>query len=632
VSAIAGILFFDGAPVEPGLIERLTHAMRTRGPDAQTHWTQGSIALGHCMLRATPESLVEQQPLLSIDGQLAIVWDGRLDNRDELYADLKARGARFRNESDAELALVAYEYYGEKTPEKFLGDFAFAVWNQRTQSLFLARDHVGARPFYYTQTDRFFAFASEDEVLLSLPGVRDDVCLDRVAYTLIPQFTCLNREDSWLDAIKGLLPATYFVKSIDRRSRKVRYWRLTTSAFRKEFTDEESIEAFRFVFEAAVKARLRTNNGVVGSLMSGGMDSASIAAAASHILEATRTPKLATFSIVSDWNPVDLESLSILKMVERLNLRPHVICVADAVGLREHAKFTDLLERLLHPIDSVLLLQGELCRIAQSEGVRVLLHGASGDAVTRVSDHYLLHTVKTLGLAAAYRELKAVQKNHTYVRGLPTKTLLIRSLASGLRGNRLLRPFAQRRALFRLLHEPIESRYEELANRTHALKRIRAVNSLAARRPSSIESAVESGDLLEGLEGYERVSGKFGIEFRDPFADRRVVEYFHGSALATRVRNGFTKYVVRKAYESACGADVVWRHDKDSVGSIVTREAIALLRTRKIQKQDYEQLAIRVPIDTSYDWEEVILSAWFAKHQAAASLRRTEDRGILLTK
>ena len=105
MSAIAGILHFHGAPLEPSLIEKLSGAMKRRGPDAQTRWVQGPVALGHCMLRATPESLEEHQPLASQDKNLVMVWDGRLDNREELQRRLNAAGAVLRDRSDAELAL-----------------------------------------------------------------------------------------------------------------------------------------------------------------------------------------------------------------------------------------------------------------------------------------------------------------------------------------------------------------------------------------------------------------------------------------------------------------------------------------------------------------------------------------------
>ena len=103
MSGIAGIIRFDGAPVEPGRIAKMTYAMSHRGPDGIRHWVKGSVALGQCMLCTTPESREETQPLTSEDESLVLVMDGRVDNWEELRRELLGRGARLRDRSDAEL-------------------------------------------------------------------------------------------------------------------------------------------------------------------------------------------------------------------------------------------------------------------------------------------------------------------------------------------------------------------------------------------------------------------------------------------------------------------------------------------------------------------------------------------------
>jgi asparagine synthase (glutamine-hydrolysing) len=109
MSGIAGIIRFDGAPVEPGHIQGMTAAMSYRGPDGMAHWVKGSVALGQCMLRTTPESFEEVQPLCNQDESLVLVMDGRVDNWQELRHELLLHGAALRNRSDAELVLWAYQ-------------------------------------------------------------------------------------------------------------------------------------------------------------------------------------------------------------------------------------------------------------------------------------------------------------------------------------------------------------------------------------------------------------------------------------------------------------------------------------------------------------------------------------------
>ena len=97
MSGIAGIVYFDGKPVDPGQVETMTAAIRHRGPDGIQHWRRGSIALGHCMLATTPEALHEAQPLSNEDESLVLVMDGRVDNREELRRALRARVGRARS-------------------------------------------------------------------------------------------------------------------------------------------------------------------------------------------------------------------------------------------------------------------------------------------------------------------------------------------------------------------------------------------------------------------------------------------------------------------------------------------------------------------------------------------------------
>ncbi|MDH5352769.1 MAG: asparagine synthetase B, partial [Betaproteobacteria bacterium] len=168
MSGIAGIIRFDGAPVEPGLVEKMTSAMDYRGPDGINHWVRGSVALGQCMLRTTPESLEETQPLANEDESLVLVMDGRVDNWEELRRELLARGAVLRTRSDAELVLRAYEAWGRECLAHVDGDFALVIWDARRREAFCARDRLGHKPLHYHWDGKAFAFASELHPLLGL--------------------------------------------------------------------------------------------------------------------------------------------------------------------------------------------------------------------------------------------------------------------------------------------------------------------------------------------------------------------------------------------------------------------------------------------------------------------------------
>ncbi len=200
MSGIAGIIHFDGRPVEPGQVEAMTAAMHYRGPDGIHHWRKGNVALGQCMLRTTPESLEETQPLTNEDESLVLVMDGRVDNWEELRRELLGKGAVLRTRADAELVLRAYEVWGEDCPDRIIGECVFFIWDARQQHLFAARDAAGTRHFYYHQGKDWFAFASEIKGLLTLQRIERRLNESRLLDYLVEEFdrddevgTCLRR-------------------------------------------------------------------------------------------------------------------------------------------------------------------------------------------------------------------------------------------------------------------------------------------------------------------------------------------------------------------------------------------------------------------------------------------------------
>src|SRR5271168_2055054 len=171
MSGIVGIVNLDGAPVEHLLLKEMTDRLALRGPDAQNIWLEGNAGFGHTMLRTTVESEREHQPF-SLDGQVWITADARIDDRENLVAKLKSKGQEVASAApDAELILHAYHAWGEHCVEHLLGDFAFAVWDGPRRRVFCARDHLGIKPFYYSQTGQTFVFSNTLNCLRRHPYV-----------------------------------------------------------------------------------------------------------------------------------------------------------------------------------------------------------------------------------------------------------------------------------------------------------------------------------------------------------------------------------------------------------------------------------------------------------------------------
>ena len=211
MSGIAGIIRFDGGPVEQGLIEKMTAAMPYRGPDGINHWVRGSVALGQCMLRTTPESLEETQPLTNEDESLVLVMDGWLSNWKELRAELLTKSVKLRNRADAELVLRAYEVWGAKCLAHLDGDFALAIWDARRREAFCARDRIGNKPFNYYWDGKTFIFSSELHPILVVPGVPENLNEGMVAEFLAMEL--VSRDETFWKRILRLCSAHKMVVS-----------------------------------------------------------------------------------------------------------------------------------------------------------------------------------------------------------------------------------------------------------------------------------------------------------------------------------------------------------------------------------------------------------------------------------
>jgi asparagine synthase (glutamine-hydrolysing) len=292
--AIVGILNFTGtsSPTEAAL-RRMLALVRHRGPDQFGIYLGDRIGLGNARL-----SIIDlsggQQPIANEDESLWIVFNGEIFNYVELKAELEAKGHRFSTNTDTEVILHLYEELGPECLRRLNGQFAIAIWNERDRSLFLARDRVGVRPLFYTQTGGALIFASEIKSMLADPRVRaglDPRAIDQIfTYwsTLSPR-TCFQ----------GIMdvPPGHYLLARDGRVTVKSYWKLdwpdNAGESRRPSTSAENyLDEFRDLLTDATRVRLRADV-PVGAYLSGGLDSSVIAA----IVRKLGVSRLDTFSI-----------------------------------------------------------------------------------------------------------------------------------------------------------------------------------------------------------------------------------------------------------------------------------------------------------------------------------------------
>ena len=289
MSGFIGILCLDGGPVDRTLLERMTRSMAVRGPDAIEIWCEGSVGLGHAMLRTTRESAKERQPA-QLDRRLWIVADARIDARAELISKLKAKSpsaqALSLSTPDAELILHAYDVWGGSCVDHLLGDFSFAVWDTRKKHLFCARDQFGVKPFYYAQSGAFFIFSNSLDCIRMHPAVSSE--LNDLAIADFLLFDGNQDPNTTTFADIQRLPDAHLL-SVEQGAKSIRrYWELSVTTPIHFSRDEEYIERFRELLDLAVSDRMRTDR--AGIMLSGGLDSTTVAASARRISSRNGTP------------------------------------------------------------------------------------------------------------------------------------------------------------------------------------------------------------------------------------------------------------------------------------------------------------------------------------------------------
>jgi asparagine synthase (glutamine-hydrolysing) len=281
MSGIVGMLNLDGSPVDRSLLGRMTEYLAFRGPDRQRVWVTKNVGFGHALLRLTEESEREEQPF-TLDGQRWIVADARVDARQDLIAELRAREQEelTSDATDVELILRAYSVWGEDCVAHLLGDFTFAVWDEPRQRLFCARDHLGVKPFAYAQLGQTVVISNTLDCIRLHPAVSRDLNDPAIADFLL--FGANQEFDTTSFRDIRRLPPAHCITWSKETTRCRRYWTLPVEEPIYFKRDDEYTERFTELLRAALRDRLRTRR--VGVLMSGGMDSTTLAAVAVSLL------------------------------------------------------------------------------------------------------------------------------------------------------------------------------------------------------------------------------------------------------------------------------------------------------------------------------------------------------------
>jgi asparagine synthase (glutamine-hydrolysing) len=290
---IAGALIFKDNEAGVPQLGRMLESLGHRGPDSSGIYVgpAGNIGLAHARL-CIIDLVGGHQPMSTDDGSLWITYNGEIFNYIELRQQLIEKGHHFKTQSDTEVILHAYEQYGEDCTRYFNGQWAFVIWDEKRQKLFLSRDRVGVRPLFYARTPDRFLFASEVKSILSLPDVERSI--DFEALDQIFTFWCTLPPKTMFKGICELPPGHSMVVE-DGKARLWSYWRLNYSSVDAQMNEEENAARLIDLLSDATRIRLRSDV-PVGAYLSGGLDSSVITA----LIKRYSGERLKTFSVTFD--------------------------------------------------------------------------------------------------------------------------------------------------------------------------------------------------------------------------------------------------------------------------------------------------------------------------------------------
>ncbi|MBD9499797.1 N-acetylglutaminylglutamine amidotransferase [Pseudomonas sp. PDM23] len=290
---IAGELRFDKQAADLAAVERITHHLAPRGPDAWGFHSEGPVALGHRRLKIMDLAEASGQPMIDTSLGLSLVFNGAIYNYPELRGELEALGYRFFSGGDTEVLLKGYHAWGEQLLPRLNGMFAFAIWERDKRRLFIARDRLGIKPLYLSQTGKRLRFASSLPALLK--GGDIDPALDPVALNHYLNFhAVVPAPRTLLAEVQKLPPATWMTIDADGHTERQRWWTLDYGPLpdERELTLDDWEDRLLSSLRDAVSVRQRAAR-EVGVLLSGGVDSSLLVG----LLHEAGVEDLLTFSI-----------------------------------------------------------------------------------------------------------------------------------------------------------------------------------------------------------------------------------------------------------------------------------------------------------------------------------------------
>lgn len=558
---MCGIAGFSGQ-FDAALLDRMSASLSHRGPDdaGALVMERYSVGLAHRRLAIIDLSPAGHQPMWDEANIAAIVFNGEIYNYRELRDQLLSQGCRFRGHSDTEVLLNLYMQEGEAMLDRLNGIFAFAIWDSRDQSLFVARDGMGVKPLYFAETERGFLFASELKALLREAAVSRE--LDPLAIQHYLTYLWCPAPRTMLRAVKKLAPGCAMRI---RRHRVERLWQFYDLPYDQPLSTmsaEDAVGEVRACLREAVRRQMVADV-PVGAFLSGGLDSSAVVAMARDYSPSGRLP---CFTIGFKGHVARSEGFTpdlpyAQKVAKHLGVDLHTIYV----GPEMIDRLGDMIDHLDEPqADPAPLNVLFISHLARSQGIKVLLSGAGGDDLfTGYQRHYALdheNYVQWLPLSA---------RRYLARRGgqLPASNPITRRVGRLLRYAHL--DGDPRIASYFFWSAPDLTRslfsqtfVQQLVGADPAQPLLSSLERLPADVPALNRMLYLEGKHFladHNLNYTDKMSMAEGVEVRVPLLDRDLVSLAARLPLAYKQRGKVGKWIFKKAMEGTLPPDVIYR-------------------------------------------------------------------------
>ena len=565
----------------------MLQALSIYGRDDCAQYNSPSLAMGRCLVRLLPEDSFDQQPLFA-DGVSALVADVRLDNREELARELGFPSQRAAAMADSDVVLAAWRRWREQCVDHLSGAFCFAVWDQQEQHLFLARDHTGERPLVYASAANCFAFASMPKGLHPLSFVGSEIDEEYLARYLMLVNTSTER--TIFRNIQSVPPGCAL--SIHREKKKLRrYWQTDDLPELRLGSPQEYLDCFRERFDQAVRVRLRTR-GRVGAQLSGGLDSAAVAATAAGLLGGT---EITCFTAVprSDFKSPGSathfynEGEAAAEVAALYPNMRHILVDSSATS------FLDILDHNNNLYDhpcygpSNEVWANAIMARAREAGITVLLNGNCGNSTLSYEG---MPALSVWFRSGQWRTLARVawqlRQAHSASVRLMVRHAVWPSLPFWLR--RMTDPHIRSFSLdYTPLNPEIAQRPDLQRDALHDLHRTTPDGRIMLR------TLLEYGDMSET---HVASQGGWQLDYRDPTFDRRVVEFCLTVPLEEFVRGGQMRSLARRAMVGRLPATTLRRtmRGRQSADWYLNLEAVRGRMATELERLQGSPLASRM--------------------------------------